>query len=254
MANAARRIAGENAPVVAAGAVPPILQFKTDNFTNSLRLPMLKEYAAMGLVGLKNCVNLSLVYLGLISDVKKYLEVCTSRNKGTELAEVDEVLATVVGYKFPSATSKVTPETSFQNILQSIGDSLLPEHATIVWIAFKDQDMGHSVIVKKEADSTLRLLDFQIINPDGSYPFTFEVPPKGSPDAWLGVTPYIIEVIAVLIYMGPTYSSFANTAFTKYEATGKKGSYMNILEGGKQKKKTRRRGKTHKRTHKRKSR
>jgi hypothetical protein len=239
----------------AAEPAPPVpktlFQVWVGKIRNAFILPTLREYAAEYEVALSNCANLSLVYLGLLQDPKKYLETCTGRGIESGLEEIDIVIRSALlkaGIDIPAFVEGVNPilepvnaAHTFSSRLREAGEGLLPSHATILGLEFANGSR-HTAILRKENDSQLTFLDFQIIMPDGSYPALAPVPAEGDM-----VDFYPSPVVTVFAFLGPNITSFKNSLLAKYEATGKEGAYMDTL-GGKRKKKTMKR-KINKRKH-----
>jgi hypothetical protein len=242
MANPAAAAAGAGAAAVAAVAPTTLFQVKVGRMRNAIMLSSLRPYASQFGSGLNNCANLSLVYLGLLKDPVSYLETCTGRGIATNTGEIGEVIRGAVkkiGITLPPFVEGVNPslgpvdaEHTFSARLREIGESLIPEHATIIGVQFADGSR-HAAILKKEKNSDLIFEDYQIIMPDGSYPASTAVPDAGDQ-----AVPYAQPITTVYAFLGPNLSEFHNLFFARYKATGNEGIYMNTLGGRHRRKKT----------------
>ena len=118
---------------------------------------------------LLNCVNLTLVLLGIVSS-DKYLSICTERKETTSSEElflfVKEALEKcgkpVVGIGFSNSKIAITE-------INEIGHYILPGHATYLRLNHPDRDYYHAVLLRKDKCGRLFCIDAQV-GEDGLYP------------------------------------------------------------------------------------
>ena len=136
-------------------------------------LKLLKEYSEVvnKSGALQNCANVSLVYLNIIENPEQYLETCHYR-EGTQIIEVKHALKHALqaaGIAFDSTYSKNNryynlkmKGSTFGNILQTIGNDLQDDYATIIQIMWEGG--GSHIVVLLKKGSILFLIDPQKIS------------------------------------------------------------------------------------------
>lgn len=118
---------------------------------------------------LLNCVNLTLVLLGIVSS-DKYLSVCTERKETTSNEElflfVKEALEKCgkpdVGVGFSKTKIPITE-------INEIGHYILPGYATYLRLNHPDRDYYHAILLRKDKCGRLFCIDAQV-GEDGLYP------------------------------------------------------------------------------------
>lgn len=118
---------------------------------------------------LLNCVNLTLVLLGIVSS-DKYLSVCTERKETTSNEElflfIKEALQKCGKPDNGIGFSKTSIPVSEIN---EIGHYLLPGYATYLRLNYPDRDYYHAILLRKDKCGRLFCIDAQV-GEDGLYP------------------------------------------------------------------------------------
>ncbi len=120
---------------------------------------------------LSNCVNLTLVLLGVVTS-DKYLSVCTNRKQTTKDKELILFIAEALKKCGRGNATTVSIENSKQypvSELKRIGEGLLPEYATCLKLIHPSRDYYHMVLLRKDRCGRLFCIDPQV-GEDGLYP------------------------------------------------------------------------------------
>lgn len=156
---------------------------------------------------LLNCANLTFVLLGLVEDPKNYLGFCTTRNRGTQDSEIEDVIVGALakaGIEYNSQ-NKLTEKTmdkpeDYTKTMNYFLEILSVGNATPLWFEFTN-DVLHLVFLRKKDKTTLELIDSQDINRDASYPLTTKH------YGIFNIQPYKKNIRKILWLKGPTLTS-----------------------------------------------
>jgi len=162
------------------GALAPIelLQISHDDLASIIREVGLRKYG--GAPGeFSNCVNIGFVYLGLIQNTKKYMELCTGRARMTTWAEMGDTIESALRQggirihpiKFPDTIIRLNIDAAntFRQRMLELGSLLRPQFATPVGFEFPNGS-GHMIILRKNEEGHIFYVDPQLKDADGSYP------------------------------------------------------------------------------------
>lgn len=228
-----------------------LLQFHSTDKQFSENILLAREYSH----GKNNCVNLSLVLLGIIdkSDIDRYLDICTQRGRTTSIDELTEILtwsfneATIFG-KFPGVSESMVSYRidgdievfkQTMNNFVGVGGLLKDNYMTPLLIRWND-GAGHVVILRKGGIRLgASIVDAQV-KENQEFPFILDI----FDDEDLTQKEFFIKGISTIsILKGPEITSY-NTPYIKIKPS--KETMNNRQEGGKRK--TRSKKRKHRRT------
>lgn len=216
------------------GDAPPLFQIYNNILFVKSILKVTEKYAVEYGAEAYNCINLVLVFLGLVKDSESYLKTCTERGIITKWQDetyniiqkamrqggvIMEDWSDHRSYKmFP-----ISILLTFRSRLAFIGQLLNPGYATIIGIIWKN-GTSHGVILRKDIfTGNIEYIDPQIKDNDGTYPFIRKIPDD--------LRPIINEenAASVFYFRGPTVAAplFGQSKF-QLELTGPRGFYMNV--------------------------
>lgn len=180
-----------------------LLQFEVPflDLQNTAKELVPEEYTE-GRGGL-NCSILCLIALGVVDPTEDILSRCKARGTGTPFMEIRSILGAYLKPCSEKPFRSADMVGPFEPILPLLNELLLPGHATIVNIQGKysnSEPFTHTVLVSNIAINRkkprLVVLDPQMIDEEGKYPFT------ASLDEWAKVTRVKTDYIWAML--GPT--------------------------------------------------
>lgn len=220
-----------------AGAPPPTV------FQVALPFAMISTTAkiteAFADPALNNCANLTLVFLGLSKEPKRYLEICRQYAERTQQDTLTDYINDGIRQVLPGGPPAVLQEyavdlhTPFGMRMAQIGNSLQSGHGTLVGFAFADGTKHIAAVYETWFGHRVYLVDFQLRNPDQSYPAIHEISADGTTPS-----PYGSPVVSIFVTHGPIISSLASVkqmGLHIYQT-----HFMNVNTGGKRRHKSRR--------------
>lgn len=233
-----------------------LLQFHSTDKEFKDNLLLAKDYS----YGKYNCVNLSLVLLGIIdeSDIKEYLEKCTNRGVVTTEEEIDENFKwslEKISEEFPGLKKSViqypingNKEAFSSLMLDLVGGQgyLKEEYSTPLLVQWKDGGQ-HMVVLRKGGQQTeegrrlgTAIIDAQV-NEGDDYPLLFGVFDEGEDEdknQKQKREAFINNTLSIFILRGQKIDELAKSL-----AKINPGKDMMSWQGGKRKKRKTRRSK-----------
>ena len=182
-----------------------------------------------------NCLNLTVVLLGIIEDPKEYLKICKERNRSTPLQELNNITKNAfqkIGVPYKGLESfthvnEIKPMNPLLLSLQKLGKYLHNGHATPVGFQY-DDGQGHMALLRKDKKGSLELIDPQLYAEDGTYPFRTPIVLFSKEYKPI---PYAKSVVKVVGFQGPSMSGLSS-AFAK---SGLTSHLMREEKGGRRK-------------------